>query len=166
MLLGKLQIEPNPVRVIGVNGDWSHYAINSIEGVISIKFKPTFRPILGSSDHYCRSVSESICSYPSYVDIGSVHLMLGLTDDDSIRVLYLSKDKRPLELKTIRLTFSELRARLIHKWELKYGEPFVAETVEVHPNAAAARVMERPGGSFSADLFPSDLITWFPGALE
>lgn len=110
--------------------------------------------------------SGYLISCPSSVELASVRFLLGPTDDDLIRVLLLSEDKRPLEIRTIGLTFSELRARLIHEWELIYEKPFEPEIMDVHPDAAAARVMERPDGSSSADPSPSDLITWFPDALE
>lgn len=60
------------------------------------------------------------------------------------------------------MTFSELQDRLIHKWELENNKVFEAETVEIHPDAAAARIMKAPDGSSTANLLPSDLITLFP----
>lgn len=144
VLLGSLQIEPEPIRSLGTNGSWHYGGYYSLrkrsQGGIGIDFSAGCRPMLGSSGLNFGVTSGGLISYLSYADELSfeVHLLLGPTDD-LIRFLLLSKDQRPLETRTIRLTFSELRARLIHEWKCEYNEPVGVETMEVHPDAAAAR---------------------------
>lgn len=167
VLLGNLQIEPKPLRIIGCRSTWHYnecYRITGISGPgVGVDFLAAFRPTSGSSDRgYMKVDSGRFISRPSDVDWGSVRLLLGPTDDDLIRVLLLARNERPLEIRTIRLTFSELRARLIHKWELQNEIRFEAETVGNQTDAAAARVMEIPNRSSSAYISPSDLITLFP----
>ena len=158
--LGNLQIEPVPIRKLGPGETLFHGGCYSLTeqgpGNVGIQF-------LSSSSPNTREVnSGSFISFPSNLSWHNVRLLLGPTDDELIRVLLLSNNRQPLEIRTIKLTFSELRARMIHKWERKYNEPFRIETVEVHPDAATAYVMERPDGSSSVDLSPSDLITLHP----
>lgn len=166
--LGNLQIEPKPIRVIRgyqtENYNGCCYRLLVGAGMIMVYFIPGSRPTLGSFHPYSYVFSKTFLSYASKRHIyrnHSVDLLLGPTDDDLIRILCY-KDFQPVEIRTIGLTFSQLRARLIHQYELEYKTSFKAETVEVHPNAAAAYVMENPDGSPSANLLPSDIITMFP----
>lgn len=64
--------------------------------------------------------SEPITFYPSYLEHANKTILLGSTDHDLMRVLFVSKERIP-EMKTLLWTFAEVRSRLIEKWDQDFG---------------------------------------------
>lgn len=60
-----------------------------------------------------------------------------------MRILF-AEDGQPLEMKTLSLTFSELRSRLITKWEHETHRHYESEYKKAFPDAAAMRAVHRP----------------------
>ena len=75
-----------------------------------------------------------------------------------MRILFFAEDGQPLRMKTLSLTFSELRSQLITKWEYETHRHYESEYEKAFPDVAAMRAVHRP-----QNQSPSDLITWRPG---
>lgn len=74
----------------------------------------------------CVTLSISVTISQSYADNRRKYLLLGNNDDESMRLLLIPlreyDDRRPVEVKTIPLTWAQARVELNRLWEEKYGK--------------------------------------------
>lgn len=141
-----------------------------LRGLIRIGFSKAHPPPLSdddsdlkNSDQWIRETRDEsvssvpLTSYPECIEHAMTTILLGSTDHDLMRIVFVSQNGR-LEMKTLLWTFNEVRSRLIDKWEKRE-----LERGRTSSSKEIVFINDKLDKSPNKDLSPSDLITWYPG---
>ena len=78
----------------------------------------------------CSVEINGVASFPAYLENAEKILLVGPSPDSEMRLLFLPHIGRyesysgPIEIKTIPLSFANLRSRLDEAWQVKFGVPY------------------------------------------
>lgn len=129
-----IEVTPKPPQFIKTRGSeyctrkdlsWCNrfYDLRRCEGSIQLGLdKRTGKLSVQRHDYH------HFTSFPAYLTHAKQILLLGPSQDSQIRILFLpsnySSYTGPVEIKTIPLTFADLRSRLDASWEKHHGVPY------------------------------------------
>lgn len=158
--MANLQTEPRTTRVIQESSPLTYkdeyYTFRHRNGLLRLEFSRT-HPFSSSDPKHKHVTSEPLTACPSYLNGADMTILLGSTDHDLMRIVFISSGKL-LEMKTLLFTFAEVRSQLIKKWDLANK----SNKGKAYPDKKEVLNNDEPNVSSSGLQSPSDLITWFP----